>query len=51
MFIFDRCLDSNPDRCRSSYIAGALPELEFLINLWGKEPSRNRVIVPARQAT
>jgi len=26
-------------------------ELEFLNNLWGLEPSKNRVIVPARQAT
>ncbi len=26
-------------------------ELEFLNNLWGKAPSRNGVIVPARQAT
>jgi hypothetical protein len=25
--------------------------LEFLNNIWGLEPSRNRVIVPARQAT
>jgi len=25
--------------------------LEFLNNLWGWEPSRNRVVVPAHQAT
>ncbi len=25
--------------------------LEFLNNLWELEPSRNRVVVPARQAT
>jgi hypothetical protein len=31
----------------------AKAELEFLNNLWGlyEEPRRNRVIVPARQAT
>ncbi len=29
----------------------AFIELKFLNNLWGQEPSRNSVIVPARQAT
>jgi hypothetical protein len=29
-------------------IMSKVPVLEFLNNLWGYEPSRNRVVVPAR---
>jgi hypothetical protein len=51
LYTYVSTLWPRPSPVPDHYITPRSTELEFLNNLWGLESSRNRVIVPARQAT